>query len=119
VRCNATPRHAGGYILTEQDYRCTIKVEDESCSAGLSWWDNPYRHNQLRQKDVENPQFTVECDKERRKIHEGTIGSAMGGTLMDAGEASLSDISADLIHDKLATWITNILGREPSTLSSA
>jgi hypothetical protein len=61
----------------------------------------------------------VECDKERRKVkfHEGTIGSAMGGSLMDTGEASLSDISADLIHDKLATWITIIYGREPSPLS--
>jgi hypothetical protein len=111
-------------ILTEQDYRCTIKVEDESSSAGSSRSPGGITlavHNQLRQKDVEDPQFTVECDKERRKVkfHEGTIGSAMGGSLMDTGEASLSDISADLIHDKLATWITNILGREPSTLSSA
>jgi hypothetical protein len=111
-------------ILTGQDYSCTIKVEDESSSAGSSRSPGGITlivHNQLRQKDVEDPQFTVECDKERRKIkfHEGTIGSAMGGSLMDAGEVSLSDISADLIHDELATWITNIFGRESSTLSSA
>jgi hypothetical protein len=111
-------------ILTGQDYCCTIKVEDESCSAGSSRSPGGITltvHNQLKQKDVEDPQFTVECDKERRKVkfHEGTIGSAMGGSLMDTGEASLSDISADLIQDKLATWITNIFGREPSTLSSA
>ena len=110
-------------ILTAQDYRCTIEAEDES-RAGSSRSPGGITltlHNQSGQKDVEDLHFTVECDKERRKVkfHEGTIGSAMGGSLMDTGEASLSDISADLIQDKLATWITNIFGREPSTLSSA
>jgi hypothetical protein len=110
-------------LLAGHDYRCTIKVEDESCSAGSSRSPGGITltvHNLLKQKDVEDLHFTVECDKERRKVkfHEGTIGSAMGGSLMDTGEASLSDISADLIHDKLATWITIIYGREPSTLSS-
>jgi hypothetical protein len=38
---------------------------------------------------------------------------------MDTREAGLSEISADLIQDKLATWITSILGCEPSSLSSA
>jgi hypothetical protein len=57
--------------------------------------------------------------EQKVKFHQGPVGSAMGGSLMDVGEASLSDISADLIHDKLATWITNSFGREPSTLSSA
>jgi len=110
-------------ILTAQHYRCTIEAEDES-QAGSSHSPGGITltvHNQSGQKDVENLHFTVECDKEWRKVkfHEGTIGSAMGGSLMDTGEASLSDISADLIQDKLATWITNIFGREPSTLSSA
>ena len=111
-------------ILAEHDYRCTIKVEDESCSAGSSRSPGGITltvHNQTGQKDVEDLTFTVECDKTGQKVkfHEGTIGSAMGGSLMDTGEASLSDISADLIHDKLATWITSIYGREPSSLSSA
>lgn len=110
-------------ILTAQGCRCTIEAKDES-SAGSSRSPGGITltvHNQPRQKDVEDPHFTVECDKAGRRVkfHEGTIGSAMGGSLMDVGEASLVDISADLIHDKLATWITKVFGSEPSNLSSA
>ena len=109
-------------LLAGHDYRCTIRTEDESCSAGSSRSPGGITltvHNLRKQKDVEDLHFTVECDKERRKVkfHEGTIGSAMGGSLMDTAEASLSDISADLIHEKLATWITTIYGCEPSALS--
>jgi hypothetical protein len=110
-------------ILTAQDYRCTIEAEDES-PAGSSRSPGGITltvHNQTSQKDVEDLHFTVECDKTGQKIkfHEGTVGSAMGGSLMDAGEASLVDISADLIHDKLATWITKVFESKPSSLSSA
>ena len=104
-------------LLTAQDYRCTIEAEDES-RAGSSRSPGGITltiHNQSGQKDVENLHFTVECDKERRKVkfHEGTIGSAMGGSLMDTGEASLSDISADLIHDKMAIWIKKVIESKP------
>jgi hypothetical protein len=110
-------------ILTAQGYRCTIALTDES-SAGSSRSPGGITltvYNQPRQKDIEDPHFTVECDKAGRKVkfHEGRVGSAMGGSLMEAGEAGLADISADLIHDKLATWITKVFGREPSNLSSA
>jgi hypothetical protein len=105
-------------ILTAQDYRCTIELMDES-STGSSRSPGGITltvYNQPKQKDVDDPHFTVECDKVAQKIkfHEGTIGSAMGGSLMDAGEASFADISADLIHDKLATWITNLFESKPS-----
>jgi hypothetical protein len=105
-------------MLTAQDYRCTIEAEHES-SAGSSRSPGGITltiHNQTRQKNVEDLHFTVECNKTEQKVkfHEGTVGSAMGGSLMDVGEASLSDISADLIHDKLATWITNLFESKPS-----
>jgi hypothetical protein len=110
-------------ILTAQDYRCTIEAEDES-PAGSSRSPGGITltvHNQSGQKDVEDLHFTVECDKtgQKVKLHEGTVGSAMGGSLMDAGEVGLADISADLIHDKLATWITKVFGSMPSSLSPA
>jgi hypothetical protein len=105
-------------ILTAQDYRCTIEAEDES-RAGSSRSPGGITltvHNQTGQKDVEDLTFTVECDKTGQKVkfHEGTVGSAMGGSLMDVGEASLADISADLIHDKLATWITKVFESMPT-----
>jgi hypothetical protein len=110
-------------ILTAQDCLCTIEAEDES-PAGSSRSPGGITltlHNQTGQKDVEDLHFTVECDKvgQKVKFHEGTVGSAMGGSLMDASDANLPDISADLIHDKLATWITKVFRIKPSDLSSA
>lgn len=105
-------------ILTAQHYRCTIEAEDES-QAGSSHSPGGITltvHNQSGQKDVENLHFTVECDKTRQKVkfHEGIVGSAMGGALMDVGEASLADLSTNLIHDKLATWITEVFESKPT-----
>jgi hypothetical protein len=105
-------------ILTAQDYRCTIEPMDES-SAGSSRSPGGITltvHNQSGRKDVEDLHFTVECDKtgQNVKFHEGAVGSAMGGSLMDPGEASLAEISADLIHDKLATWIKKVFESKPT-----
>jgi hypothetical protein len=96
----------------------TIDAEDES-GAGSSRSPGGITltlHNQFGQKDVEKLHFTVECDKTRQKVkfHEGTVGSAMGGSLMEVGEASLAAISADLIHDKLSTWIRKIFESKPT-----
>ena len=105
-------------LLTAQDYRCTIEAEDEgragsSCSPGGITLTI---HNQSGQKDVENLHFTVECDKTRQtvKFHEGTAGSAMGGSLMDVGQANLAEISTDFVHDKMATWIKKVFQSKPS-----
>jgi hypothetical protein len=104
-------------LLTAQDYRCTIEAEDES-RAGSSRSPGGITltlHNQSGQKDVENLHFTVECDKtgQNVKFHEGTVGSAMGGSLMDVGQANLAEISTDFVHDKMATWIKKVFESKP------
>jgi hypothetical protein len=104
-------------ILTAQKYRCTIDSGDES-RAGSSRSPGGVTltiHNQSGQKDVENLHFTVECDKtgQNVKFHEGTVGSAMGGSLMDVGQANLVEISTDFVHDKLASWIKKVFQSKP------
>jgi hypothetical protein len=102
--------HAAGH-------RFTIEAKEEgsrgsNSPAGLTLTI----FNQPRQRGVEEPKFSVVCDKtnERAVFYEGEI-SMLSGIVGGAGEAKLSDVSADLVHEKLVPWVEKILrDRTPS-----
>lgn len=96
-----------GYEVSTEDDKPSLDGRSRSTPASIRltiFLDD--RHHPMR----ENPGFSVICEKYERKVrfHESTMSPGRGGHAGSAGEAALTDLTNDMIQEKILKVVAEI-----------